>query len=145
MKYLCLYSALILSLFGGVSFVIIKSGAQELKPALDKTKPKKYSNLDVRVNNRANLDKVLERSLTAAKSSVADINDRSLEQSFKINEQLTVLKKKNPTIEATISPLTGAVEVLRSATSLTKARPGVSGNEIVREFIQNNKKWVYGS
>ena len=143
-KYLNLRAALVLLFIGGVSFLVVKSGAQELQSSDTKKKTPKYINLDIRVNEHGKLAKVIQDNFSRGKiNSSTDIVEMAREQALNINEELAKLKRDNPTVEAKISPLTGSVEVLRSATSLTEANYGISGNKIVNNFIQENNR-LYG-
>ncbi len=142
-NYLVFRVALVLIFLGGVSLIVVKSGAQEMPSSIIEKKPTRYINQDIRLNNQENLSKVLQKRFVGSESSIAEILKKSQAQTANIIEGIAGLTKSNPTVEATISPLTGAIEVLRSATSLTGANPGVSGNTIVLNFIQENKQ-LYG-
>lgn len=141
-KYLSVYAAFILLLIGGVSFIVVKSGAKELKSLEVKAKPKKHINQDVRLNNKPNLDKILERNSNGRENIIAEINEKGREQRLQIIDALADLKKSNPAVEATISPLTGAVEILQSSKPLTKPSQQ-DARYIGLDFIQNNKE-LYG-
>lgn len=141
-KYLSVYAAFILLLLGGVSFIVIKSGAQERESLEVKQKPEKFINQDVRLNNQANLNKILERNFDGGEKSLAGLNEKGREQAFKINEAFINLKKSNPTAEVTISPVTGALEILRSSGFLSKASRR-DARYIALDFIQKNRE-LYG-
>lgn len=141
-KYLSIYAAITLLLLGGVSFIVVKSGAQERKSLAVKEKTPRYINQDVRLTNPANLNKILERNFNGGRNSIAALNEKGREQAFGINEALADLKKTNPTAEVAISPVTGAVEVLRSSNFLSRASRR-DGRYIALDFIQENKE-LYG-
>jgi uncharacterized repeat protein (TIGR01451 family) len=100
------------------------------------TKKRVYGNIDIRVNGQSQIPKV-------TKTNSASIVRQAQSQALAIQKGLSRLKANVPSLEAKISPLTGAVEVLRSSSSLTGPAPGRSGEDIVRSFIRNNSA-VYG-
>lgn len=98
-------------------------------------------NFDVRLSGKGNLDNLLRKSeLQDADSEImqnALINTSNIETSF------AKLKNDRPNAEVQRSFLTGAIEVLRSPDGLTKSNPDRAGEEIVRDFISENKD-LYG-
>jgi subtilisin-like proprotein convertase family protein len=97
----------------------------------------RFANIDVRVNEKGAI-----AQLVAANAST--IAKQARTQGLTIQKGISSLKARNPGVEAKGSPLTGAVEVLRSRTgALTDASPGNTGDAIVRSFIQDNSS-VYG-
>ena len=141
-RSLSIFAVAVLLVIGSVSLVIIKSGAQELSPVKTKEIPKNYINQDIRLTNQTNLNKILERNLNVGERSLSDVKEKGREQAFKINTALINLKKSNPTAEVAISPVTGAVEVLRSSKFLTKASRR-EAQYIGLDFIRENKE-LYG-
>jgi len=99
-------------------------------------KKKAYRNIDIRVNGRGELPKV------AGNSAAASIK-RAQTQAAAIQKGVARLKAIVPGVEAKISPLTGALELLRSSGSLTGPAIGRSGVDIVREFVSENSA-LYG-
>ncbi len=99
-------------------------------------KKRAYTNIDIRVNGRAALPKVA-RTSPAASVKLAQT------QAVAIQKGLARLKADVPGLEAKISPLTGAVELLRSSGALTGAAAGRSGEDIVRGFLTDNSA-LYG-
>jgi subtilisin-like proprotein convertase family protein len=104
---------------------------------------KRFVNIDVRVNTQGNIAKVIESNALAGGSGLADISKTAGDQTAAIEKGLARLKPSVPDAEASISPLTGGVEVLRSAKTLSEAAPGRSGYDIVRDFIRENRT-LYG-
>ncbi len=91
-----------------------------------------YPNMDVRVNERATL-----AQLVASKTAVNA--KRAQAQAQSIQGEVARLKAAVPGLDAKLSPLTGAVEVLRNTRgSLSAPAPGLSGVEIVRTFVGAN-------
>lgn len=129
---------------GGLSFVAVRSGAQKAESVADPfVKPVHSINLDIRANDRANLDALVKRKSSGKLNVVEDLNQKSREQGFKVKEALDELKKNDPNIEITVSDLTGSIEVLRSSQPLTKANRGRDGRSIALDFITANKR-LYG-
>ncbi|MGB9178887.1 MAG: M36 family metallopeptidase, partial [Pyrinomonadaceae bacterium] len=97
---------------------------------------RRYINFDVRVNGQSELSKV-------ARAGNAAIVRQAKTQGATIQRGLSRLKASVPDAEATLSPITGAVEVLRSSRALTRPAPGLAGRDIVRGFIDEYKD-LYG-
>jgi subtilisin-like proprotein convertase family protein len=143
-KYFYLRAALILLLLGGVSFVVIKSGAQDLKSSDNEIqKPRVFINQDIRMTDPANLASIIEKNSAGRENIAQDIKDKARWQASDINEEIARLKVKNPTIEVTISPFTGAVEVVRSSKTLTGANRWRDAKDIALDFMRANSK-LYG-
>lgn len=107
----------------------------------DGNKPKRLLNYDIRIGARAELDRVINNSATA--KNAAGIAAAANAQRSNFEAAMARLRAKRPKSEAAVSPLTGAVEVLRSPNGLTQAAPGKSGFQIVRDFL-NTSRGVYG-
>lgn len=103
----------------------------------ERGKAKQYPNLDIRVNQPNELSKMIgKKSAEMAKQ----VQSRRLA----IDQALARLRATSPGAQARLSPLTGAVEILRSTKgALTQAAPGRSAQDIVRAFIQDNPG-IYG-
>jgi subtilisin-like proprotein convertase family protein len=146
-KYLNVRAALVLLMLVGASFVVLKSGAQDLdsmKTRIEKIeKTGKFVNLDIRVNSPSELDKIIQRNRSGRENVVGDITQKAREQAFNVNQAINTLKKNNPTVEVTMSPLTGAVEIVRSSKTLTKASRWREGRDIAMDFIRENRQ-LYG-
>lgn len=145
--------AIALTFLIGILIVVSGTGAQNLlnlkndsKSKLTKTETtgktaKRTPNFDVRLGAQEELGRLLQKSsLTDANEA---IRQTALGNKSEIEAGFAELKTKSPNAEIEGSYLTGAVEILRSADGLTPAAPGRSGEEIVREFISNNKG-LYG-
>lgn len=104
---------------------------------------KRHLNLDIRVNAQGNIARVIEANRTAGGMDVAGISKTALEQVNTIDRGLKTLKLRVPDAEAKLSPLTGALELLRSPGTLSGPAPGQSGEAIVRGFVRDNKS-LYG-
>lgn len=127
---------------GALSLTMFRSGAQELKDPSLKTRQKTF-NLDIRANGGGELLKTVEKHSAGRDNFVADIGAMAREQAFIMNRALTRIKKQIPTAEVTVSELTGSVEVLRSAKTLTGPSFGRDGKDIAFDFINANKD-LYG-
>ena len=92
------------------------------------------ANMDIRVNGQGP---------TAALARSASVSVRAQTQTAGIGRGVARLQAKVPSLEARVSSETGAIEVLRSATSLSGPAPGRSGIDIVRGFINENSA-IYG-
>ncbi|MGQ0540972.1 MAG: M36 family metallopeptidase [Blastocatellia bacterium] len=135
--------------------VVVSSGAQEIKTPVKsereflqdkpdaKGKTKIFPNLDIRLNSRIDLDKVINSNARAGGLRSTEIVNAAKENAANVIEAFSELQSEVPDAEITPSPLTGSVEIVRSPGALTEAAPGRSGIDIVREFIQANKK-LYG-
>lgn len=99
-------------------------------------KPVRYPQIDVRVNRKDVLSRLTQKRL-------ALVARQAQTQAAEFQEALSRLKARVPSVDAKISPLTGAVEVLRSAGTLTGPNRGRSGVDIVRDFISTNRS-LYG-
>ena len=102
----------------------------------DAPKSRRIANLDVRVNGTGKLAEL-------ARAGSPAIAKRGKAQSLAIEKGLSSLNAVISGAKARLSPLTGAVEVLRSAGALTGPAQGRSGNDIVREFFEANRG-LYG-
>lgn len=142
--YFNIRAALVLLLLGGVSFVVMKSGAQDLNSSDDEfKKPRVFINQDIRMTNPANLAGVIVKFAAGRENIEQDIKEKAIVQARDINEEIARLKVKNPTIEITMSPFTGAVEVVRSSKTLTGANRWRDAKDIALDFIRANSK-LYG-
>lgn len=96
-----------------------------------------YPNIDARVNQSS----TVSQQVAARASAIKKQNEAQL---LAIQKGIANLKQTHPGIDAKLSPLTGSVEVLRDKTgSLTGPAQGLSGESIVRSFIQENSS-LYG-
>ena len=124
----------------GVTTAVSKRGEPETPPVSKRsptTKEKVYPNIDVRVNEQSSIAPLVAANAPAISKQVQA-------QAQAIQRGVAALKPLSPGVEARLSPLTGAVEVLRNKTgALTGASPGNSGNDIVRSFIRANSG-LYG-
>jgi subtilisin-like proprotein convertase family protein len=143
--------ALFFALLTGLLVIVAGSGAQNLlkrdlsnkliKTEIPAKSSKRTPNFDVRLGGAGNLESLLQKSSRRDAESVisqtAEANKANIETAF------ASLKAEQPNAEAEASMLTGAVEIVRNPDGLTKAAPGRTGEEIVREFISNNRG-LYG-
>src|SRR3982750_852389 len=106
-----------------LSVTMFRSGAQELNDTTSKTRGKTL-NLDIRANGGDELLKTVDRHAAGRDNFVADIGTMAREQALAMNGALERIRKQNPTAEVTVSELTGSVEVLRSAKTLTRSSFG---------------------
>lgn len=104
-------------------------------------KPSPILNFDIRIGARSELNRVIKNSSFA--KTAATISARADRQRSNFEAGMARLRARRPKSEATVSPLTGAVEVLLSPNGLTNAFPGKRGFEIVRDFIDSNRG-IYG-
>ncbi len=89
-----------------------------------------YPNLDIRVTERAKLAQVVA-------PNASTVAKRTQAQAQAIQTEVTRLRASLPGVNAKMSPLTGAVEVLRNTRgALSSPAPGLSGDEIVRSFVR---------
>lgn len=96
-----------------------------------------YPNLDVRVNERGTLSRMIG-------TNAPTIERRAQSQATAIQTELSRLRAGLPGVDAKMSPLTGAVEVLRNTRgALSGPAPGQSGVDIVRSFVKANAT-LYG-
>lgn len=112
--------------------------AKGQKPTLDRdvTKARRYPNMDIRVTEPSTVSQMIGPNSAAIVKQV-----QARKQA--VTQGLSRLRSNSRGVEARLSPLTGAVEVLRSTTgALTGAAPG-SGDGIVRAFIRDNSD-LYG-
>jgi subtilisin-like proprotein convertase family protein len=102
------------------------------KQAPEASKAVRYPNLDIRVNERGSLAQVIG-------SRAAAVPKRTQLQVQAIRSEVARLRTNLPGVDARISPLTGAVEVLRNTRgALSGPAPGRSGEEVVRDFVRAN-------
>jgi len=106
--------------------------AQQKFPERGKTR----ANVDVRIGGGE-----ASRNLIAARAG--QIAAVAREQGAQIARGVAALQARVPGAEVTTSPVTGAVEIVRSGGFLTEAAPGRSGIDIVRDFIRENSS-LYG-
>jgi uncharacterized repeat protein (TIGR01451 family) len=93
-------------------------------------------NSDIRVNGKTSLPIVAGKNTLQLQRNV-------LAQSRLAAKAVAALQSRVPGAEATISPITGSVEVVRGNRPLTSVAPGKSGFEIVRTFVEENAA-LYG-
>lgn len=97
------------------------------------------ANFDIRLSGKALSDKLNKTPLTDVESLIEQTADGNR---VSIEAAVDKLRRVYPDVEITGSPLTGAVEVLRSARGMT-APSDLSGEEIVARFISKNRA-IYG-
>ncbi|HEV7474712.1 MAG TPA: M36 family metallopeptidase [Pyrinomonadaceae bacterium] len=114
---------------------LVRSSAQPQDQAGSK-QATLHKNFDVRVNGTGPTARL-------ARIGTPAIAGRAQAHWLAVQKGVARLKAKVPTADARLSPMTGAVEVLGSSTSLSGPQPGRSGEEIVRGFIENNRD-LYG-
>ena len=147
------FAAILISL-GGLLIIGFSVGAQKndktrLKNGeiLDKTqiieKNRRMMNLDIRLNDQQYLEEVIGSNSLSGITDFEAIAQTAQEQVKTTETGLKNLQKKVKDAEMEISTLTASLEVLRSPNGLTKAAPGYSGEDIVRNFLSSNKK-LYG-
>jgi subtilisin-like proprotein convertase family protein len=91
-----------------------------------------YPNIDVRVNERGTLAELVASNAPA-------VTKRAQLQAQTIQAEVSRLRATVPGLDARLSPLTGAVEVLRNTKgALSGPAPGSPGAEIVRSFVRAN-------
>lgn len=100
-------------------------------------KSRRFPNLDIRVTEPKTM-----ADIAAANASV--INQRLATRKTSVEQALNRLRTVSRGTQAKSSPLTGAVEVLRSTTgALSGPAPGRNGADVVRSFISANSD-LYG-
>lgn len=98
-------------------------------------------NFDIRLGGGIELNRVINKSSFAKNASA--ISAFAAKQRSGFEAGMARLRVARPRSEATVSPLTGGVEVLTSPNGLTKEFQGKDGFEIVRDFINSNRG-IYG-
>lgn len=114
---------------------IHRAGGQSIpaRPA----KGELLGNIDVRMTDRA-------ATLDAAGKNVSLLQGQARIQSADLSKAISDFKTNTPGADVTLSPMTGAVETVRSnATFLTGPARGSSGTDVVRNFIANHSA-LYG-
>ncbi len=89
-------------------------------------------NLDVRVNERSKVSSVARRTAGQSAASAAA-------QARVAGKAIAELQTRVAGAEARLSPVTGAVEMVRGSSALTAASPGKTGWEIVRGFLADQR------
>ncbi len=151
--YLSVRTVLVFTVLATLMIVAMTSGAQELllgesKSAstaasirsAPKSDPKRFPNFDVRLSGMENIENISKNSL---RGSAADFVQTAIRQRSDIDAGLARLRTEKPGAEIDLSPLTGAVEIVRSTEGLTGPAKELSGFEIVRDFITENNG-LYG-
>jgi subtilisin-like proprotein convertase family protein len=101
---------------------------------------KRIPNFDIRLDSSSLQDHLRKSSLRDVDSA---IRDTALANKTAIEAAVDDLRREQPDVEISGSALTGAVEIVDSAGGLTRPSPNRSGEEIVREFVSNNRG-IYG-
>jgi subtilisin-like proprotein convertase family protein len=96
-------------------------------------------NFDIRLSASSLKEQLSKSSLSDVDSA---ITDTAATNRTSIEAAVADLKRNEPDVEVSGSVLTGAVEIVRSATGMTEPS-GRSGLEIVRRFISENRG-IYG-
>lgn len=146
---------LVLLIVTGLLIMSMASGAQEAfspadgrsdAAADDKSaavaKAVRGMNVDIRANGPGDFETIM-RNHGRGENFVADLTIAARVQARDVNTGLAKLRRSDPSVEATISPLTGAVEVVRSNKPLTQATRGRDGRRIAYDFILANRT-LYG-
>ena len=115
--------------------------AKVQRPTLEKGEPvaktRRYPNMDIRVTEPSTVAQMVAPN---SASIVKQVQARKQA----VAQGLSRLRIDSRGVEARLSPLTGAVEVLRSTTgALSEAAPGRNGDGIVLTFIRDNSG-LYG-
>lgn len=112
------------------------TGAMSLSQ-LQTLKTRRFPNLDVRLSEPGTMSKI-------AKANASTITQRLQTRKVAVEQAISRLKTVSRGAQAKSSPLTGAVEVLRSTTgALSTPATGRDGKDIVRSFITANSD-LYG-
>ena len=98
-------------------------------------------NYDIRMMNTEAAKRVIEKSAPGLQKK--DITAKAVQQGRAIAGGLARLKKEAPKAEVDISPLTAAVEIVRSPSGLTGPDHRKDGSAIVRDFLSENMA-LYG-
>ena len=107
---------------------------QEEQPG---TKSQRFPNLDVRTTEPQTMGEI-------AAANASSITQRLQARKTSVDQALTRLRSFSRGVQAKASPVTGAVEVLRSTTgALSGPSSGRNGADIVRSFISANSD-IYG-
>lgn len=112
-------------------------GKGTTQPPQEQTKSRRFPNVDVRVTEP-------EMMTGIATANASAINQRLQTRKTTVEQALTRLRTFSRGTQAKSSPLTGAVEILRSTTgALSGTNPGRNAQDIVRGFINSNRD-LYG-
>ncbi len=104
---------------------------------------RRMMNLDIRLNYQKDLTEVVGANSLSGNMDIEEIAQTARRQAQEARIGLAKLRNRIPDAEMEISDLTASLEVLRSPNGLTKAAPGYSGEDIVRNFLRGNKR-LYG-
>jgi hypothetical protein len=96
-------------------------------------------NMDLRANGTSSLTNL--PGVTAALA--AKIQNARITHAQNMAKGIAQLKARVPGVDVTVSPITGAAEVLSAAGALTAAVPNRSGFDIVKDFLRANAA-LYG-
>lgn len=112
-------------------------GATEITKEQPATKFKRFPNVDVRSTEPATMSKI-------AAANASSITQRLQASQTSVEQALNRMRTFSRGVEAKASPLTGAVEIVRSTTgAMSGPAMGRSGPDIVRSFIADNSD-LYG-
>ena len=100
------------------------------------TKKRPSGNLDIRIGGATEVARVAGRTAAQMQGDAAAAN-------AVIGRGIAALRAKVPGAEASLSAVTGAVEVVSGAGTLTDAVPGVTASDVVRGFVRENRA-LYG-
>ena len=124
---------------------LIRSGGDRVRVTQARQKAQKTSqrapNFDVRLGRRGELDNVLKKRIPAGAKQL--ISQAAVEHQDDLRDAFMRLKERSADAAIEMSPLTGAVEIVKNSEGLSEAAPGRSGEEIVRNFIYSNRG-LYG-
>ncbi len=134
--------AVLLLTIGGLSSTIFRSAAQEVKDPDQKGRDK-ILNFDIRANGGEELARTIQKYSGGRDNFSAEIMTMARQRAEAINGSLAQMRKRDPSTEVTLSPLTGAVEVLRSSKTLTGPSFGQDAKNIGLAFLSANKEF-YG-
>lgn len=115
-----------------------KKGRSTIQAPQDQaTKTKRFPNVDMRLTDPETMSNI-------ASANASKITSRLQARKTAVEQGLTRLRTFSRGVQAKASPLTGAVEILRSTTgALSGPAAGRNGQDIVRSFINANSD-IYG-
>ena len=119
---------------------LTKDRISSMSPKQD-SKQRKTPNYDIRLSGAQAAESVIEKNAPGMRRS--DIAAQARKQGAIIGAGLSQLKKESPKAEIDLSPLTGAVEIVRSTDALTSPDHRSNGAAIVRDFLSHNRS-LYG-
>ena len=128
-------------IFSTGTFAFSPADSGKISAAQTSGKSYRLVNFDIRVGARGNLDRVIKKSAPSMNANAVAATAKK--QKSDLDASLKRLQAKRPGAEASLSPLTGALEVLRSPNGLSSAAHGMDASQIVRDFLSRNSR-IYG-